>query len=93
MLAPRIYDLDCGKKYVNFAPAEKIVNLNVGPFQSPNFFSNQNWTRIGPKSDHEANADIFTIIGRGGVFEDLENRKAINKPETGSMTRLKYMPR
>ena len=30
----------------------------------------QNWSRIGPKSDHEANANIFKFIGRGGVFED-----------------------
>ena len=30
----------------------------------------QNRTKIGLKSDHEANAKIFKIIGRGGVFED-----------------------
>ena len=30
----------------------------------------QNWSRIGPKSDHEADANIFRIIGRGRVFED-----------------------
>ena len=28
----------------------------------------QNWSRIGPKSDHEANANIFRLIGRGCVF-------------------------
>ena len=31
---------------------------------------NQNWSRIGTKSDHEANANIFKFIGRRGVFED-----------------------
>ena len=32
--------------------------------------SNQNRSKIGLKSDHEANAKILKIIGRGGVFED-----------------------
>ena len=32
--------------------------------------SNQNRSKIGFKSDHEANAKVFKNIGRGGVFED-----------------------
>ena len=32
--------------------------------------SNQNRSKIGLKSDHEANAKILKIIGRGSVFED-----------------------
>ena len=28
--------------------------------------------QIGLKSDHEANAKILKIIGRGGVFEDAD---------------------
>ena len=39
--------------------------------------SNQNRSKIGLKSDHEANATIFRIIDRGSVFEDAENRTAI----------------
>ena len=41
----------------------------------------QNSSRIGPKSDHEANAKILKIIGRGGVFEHVENRKAIKNQQ------------
>ena len=37
----------------------------------------QNWSRIGPKSDHEANANIFKFIGRGGVFEDRRCMESI----------------
>ena len=37
----------------------------------------QNRSRIGLKSDHEANAKIFKNIGRGGVFEDAGARKSI----------------
>ena len=43
--------------------------------------SNQNRSKIGLKSDHEANAKILKIIGRGGVFEDAENRKAIKNQQ------------
>ena len=32
--------------------------------------SNQNRSKIGLKSDHEANAKILKIIGRGSVFEE-----------------------
>ena len=38
---------------------------------------NQNRSKIGFKSDHEANAKIFKNIGRGGVFEDAGGRKSI----------------
>ena len=37
----------------------------------------QNRSKIGLKSDHEANAKIFKNIGRGGVFEDAGARKSI----------------
>ena len=37
----------------------------------------QNWSRIGSKSDHEANANIFKFIGRGGVFEDRRCMESI----------------
>ena len=43
--------------------------------------SSQNRSKIGLKSDHEANAKILKIIGRGGVFEDPENRKAIKNQQ------------
>jgi len=39
--------------------------------------SSQNRSKIGLKSDHEANATILKIIDRGSVFEDAENRTAI----------------
>ena len=39
--------------------------------------SSQNRSKIGLKSDHEANAKILRIIGRGGVFEDAGGRKSI----------------
>ena len=38
---------------------------------------NQNRSKIGLKSDHEANAKILKNIGRGGVFEDAGGRKSI----------------
>ena len=38
---------------------------------------NQNRSKIGLKSDHEANAKIFKNTGRGGVFEDAGGRKSI----------------
>ena len=37
----------------------------------------QNLSKIGLKSDHEANAKIFKNIGRGCVFEDAGGRKSI----------------
>ena len=37
----------------------------------------QNRSKIGLKSDHEANAKILKNIGRGGVFEDAGGRKSI----------------
>ena len=37
----------------------------------------QNRSKIGLKSDHEANAKIIENIGRGGVFEDAGGRKSI----------------
>ena len=37
----------------------------------------QNRSKIGFKSDHEANAKIFKNTGRGGVFEDAGGRKSI----------------
>ena len=43
--------------------------------------SKQNRSKIGLKSDHEANANILKIIGRGGVFGDAENRKAIKNQQ------------
>ena len=43
--------------------------------------SSQNRSKIGLKSDHEANAKILKIISRGGVFEDAENRKAIKNQQ------------
>ena len=39
--------------------------------------SNQNRSKIGLKSDHEANAKIFKNICRGCVFEDAGGRKSI----------------
>ena len=51
------------------------INSKLGPK------SNQNRSKIGLKSDHEANANILKIISRGGVFEDTENRKAIKKQQ------------
>ena len=49
---------------------EKLVEFGIDlvGFWVPKW--NQNWSRIGTKSDHEANANIFKIIGRGSVFED-----------------------
>ena len=38
---------------------------------------NQNRSKIGLKSDHEANAKIFKNIGRGCVFEDASGRRSI----------------
>jgi len=43
--------------------------------------SSQNRSKIGFKSDHEANATILKIIDRGSVFEDAENRKAIKNQQ------------
>jgi hypothetical protein len=44
--------------------------------------SSQNRSKIALKSDHEAHANILEFIGRGGVSEDAENRKAIkNQPK------------
>ena len=37
----------------------------------------QNRSKIGLKSDHEANAKILKNTGRGGVFEDAGGRKSI----------------
>ena len=37
----------------------------------------QNRSKIGLKSDHEANAKILKNNGRGGVFEDAGGRKSI----------------
>ena len=39
--------------------------------------SNQNRSKIGLKSDHEANAKILKNICRGDVFEDAGGRKSI----------------
>ena len=38
---------------------------------------NQNRSKIGFKSDHEANAKILKNTRRGGVFEDAGGRKSI----------------
>ena len=38
---------------------------------------NQNRSKIGLKSDHEANAKILKNTSRGGVFEDAGDRKSI----------------
>ena len=43
--------------------------------------SNQNRSKIGLKSDHEANAKILKIIDRGGVFEHAAIRKAIKNQQ------------
>jgi hypothetical protein len=37
----------------------------------------QNRSKIGFKSDHEANAKLLKNNGRGGVFEDAGGRKSI----------------
>ena len=37
----------------------------------------QNRSKIGLKSDHEANAKVLKNTGRGGVFEDAGGRKSI----------------
>ena len=64
--------------------------MNSDTFRDPlgsNFGSmwdskwNQNRSKIGLKSDHEANANILKIIGRGGVLGDAENRKAIKNQQ------------
>ena len=44
-------------------------------FWSPEW--SQNRSKIGLKSDHEANTKILKNIGRGGVFEDAGGQKSI----------------
>ena len=49
-------------------PFGTLLGLILERFWGPK--SNQNRSKIGLKSDHEANAKILKIIGRGCVFED-----------------------
>ena len=64
-----------------------MISNNIGTLLGPILErfggpkSNQNRSKIGLKSDHEANAKILKIICRGSVFEDPEIRKAIKNQQ------------